>query len=110
METTYRKEGKAVIVTVNGKVDASTASAFEKSLDEAMGKDEKKIIADLTSLEYISSAGLRVILATAKKLKARQGDIYLAGVLGNVKEVLDMSGFSSIFKIFDNVNSALTQI
>ena len=110
MELESRKEKGAVVISVKGRINAVTAPDLEKSISELMGGEEKFLIVNLGDLEYISSAGLRVILATAKKLKAEQGDIMIVGLQGNVKEVFELSGLYSIFKIFDNEETAFDQI
>ena len=107
MEVDIRKQNESAVVSVKGRVDASTAPDFEKQLVELIDKDENRLVVDLSGLEYISSAGLRVILATAKRLKARQGDIILVGLGGSVKEVFEISGFYSIFNIKETVEAAL---
>jgi anti-anti-sigma factor len=109
MEIETRQENEAMVVTVTGRVDAVTSPELENSLSELVESDAKIIIVGLDALEYISSAGLRVILATAKKLKAKEGDVLLAGLHGDVKNVFDISGFTSIFRIFDTVEDALKQ-
>ena len=110
MELTIRKENGVVVASVKGRINAVTAPDFENQVLESIGEDENILIINLNELEYISSAGLRVILATAKKLKAKQGDILLSGLQGAVKEVFELSGFHSIFKIFDTEKEALSNI
>jgi anti-anti-sigma factor len=110
MELSSRKEKGAVIVAAKGRINAVTAPDFEKSIADLTAGEEKFLVVNLGELEYISSAGLRVILATAKNLKAKQGDILLVGLQGTVKEVFELSGFYSIFKIFDTEEAALGQV
>ena len=63
--------------------------------------------ADLTALEYVSSAGLRCVLAIAKKLKASEGTLALCGLSGLVKEVFSVSGFDSFFPVYETVDEAI---
>ncbi len=107
MEITSRQEKNTTVVTVQGRIDAVTAPEFENYLSDLISKGGRSFIVNLSALEYISSAGLRSILATAKKLKAEQGDIRFSGLQGPVEEVFKISGFYSIFKIFDSDASAL---
>jgi len=86
-----------------------TASELERCLSELIDRGENLLILNMTDLDYISSAGLRVVLSMAKKLKVKQGDILLTGLRGVVKEVFEISGFSTIFKIFDTEEDALKQ-
>ena len=110
MELKIRKESGVVVASVKGRINAVTAPDFENQVLESIGDNEKTLIINFSELEYISSAGLRVILATAKKLKAKQGDILLAELKGAVKDVFELSGFHSIFNIFDTEKEALENI
>lgn len=107
MEITTRKEKNAAVVSVSGRIDAITAPDFEKSLDGLIAAGEKRILINLSGLGYISSAGLRSILSSAKKLKALSGEIVFTGLQGPVEEVFQISGFKSIFKIFSSEAEAL---
>jgi anti-sigma B factor antagonist len=103
-----RQSGKAMVVCASGRIDAMTAPAFETSLSEAAGAGQLALVLDLGGVEYISSAGLRVILAVAKPLKGRGGELLLANAQGPVKEVLDISGFGSVFSLYDSVDAAIS--
>jgi len=110
MEVSKKAENGAQVVAVNGRVDAVTAPELEIELNGCIDGGANTIVIDLSALEYISSAGLRVILAIAKKLKTSGGDILLTGLGGAVKEVFEISGFYSIFKVFDSAEEALKQV
>jgi anti-anti-sigma factor len=107
MEITKRREKDVSIVAVSGRIDAITAPDFEKSLDELITAGDRVILIDLTALGYISSAGLRSILSSAKKLKALSGEILFTGLQGPVEEVFQISGFKSIFRIYPSEAEAL---
>jgi len=110
MEISVRKEKNVSVVSVTGRMDAVTAPEFEKNLSELMSKGEKKFLVNLAGLEYISSAGLRSILVIAKQSKAGQGEVIFSGLRGPVEEVFKISGFHSIFKVFESEETALKQI
>jgi len=101
------KEKDRFIITVKGRVDAVTAPEFEKRLEEWIDEGETRLIVDLGGLEYISSAGLRSILTIAKKMKTKQGQIVLCGLRDTVKEVFDISGFSTIIPLCESVDAAI---
>jgi len=103
------KEKDAVKVSVKGRMDAVTAPEFEKQIVEWMDGGESVFVVELSELDYISSAGLRSVLAVAKKLKAGGGKIILAALQDAVLEVFEISGFSSIIPIFESVDAALEQ-
>jgi anti-anti-sigma factor len=110
MEILVRKENNATIVSVTGKLDAVTAQDYEQRLRQLMVEGEKTFVNDFTGLVYISSAGLRSILATAKALKAVEGRLLFSGVKGPVKDVFEISGFGSLFQLHDSTDSALKSV
>ena len=104
------KEGNAIVVSLKGRLDAVASPEFETSLSEWIAKGENNFLLNFTDLEYISSAGLRSILATSKKLKATQGKILLTGLHGPVEEVFKISGFLSMFRVFASAEAARKEI
>jgi anti-anti-sigma factor len=100
----------AMVVSVVGRMDASTSSAYEKKLNELIAQGHKVFVIDFSGLDYISSTGLRSILVTANAIKAAGGKIALANIRNAVKDVFDISGFGTIFQMNDSVESALRQI
>lgn len=110
MDIANRKEGKAVIMTVRGRMDAITATEFDKEIGVIIGNREKLIIIDLSGLDYISSAGLRSMLSASKTLKGEGGNIILTSLKDVVREVFEISGFSAILPIYESVETALLKI
>ena len=110
MEIDTRKEKNATVVEVTGKMDAVSSPEFEKKLLELMGEGEKDFVIDFAALYYISSAGLRVILTTAKKLKEKEGKLLLSSLKDMVKEVFEISGFAAIIPIYESVEAALADL
>lgn len=110
MEIEARKDDKALIVSVKGKMDATTAPEFEKKISEFISQGDNTFVIELVDLDYISSAGLRSILSTTKKLKASDGKLLLAALKGVVKEVFEISGFNAIIPIYDTTEAALSEI
>lgn len=110
MEITIRKEKDIPVVAAKGRIDAVTAAEFEKKLAELISSGERAILVNMSELAYISSAGLRSILATAKKLKAEKGEMMFTGLKGPVEEVFKISGFYTIFTIFESEEAALSKL
>ena len=75
-----------------------------------MNQREINFIINLGELDYISSAGLRSVLVTAKKLKVKNGLIFLAALTDVVRDVFEISGFSSIIPIYESIESALAEM
>jgi anti-anti-sigma factor len=109
MEIKSRRERDTIIVTVKGRLDALTSPEFEKSIKEFIARGESSILLDLNELDYISSAGLRSILAISKQLKTKNGELHISGLQGSVRDVFKMSGFYSIFNIFESAEEALAR-
>jgi len=93
--------------TVSGRLDAATSVDADKQFGEVIAAGNVKLLFDLSGMEYISSAGLRVLLVVAKKVQQQGGRIALAALVPNVKEVFEISGFSAIFKIFASSDEAI---
>ena len=107
MEFTTEKNGEYTIVAVSGRLDATTAEEFEEQAEAWLSSNATKVVIAMEGVEYISSAGLRAILSSAKKLRAQGGDILFCGLEGIVAEVFKMSGFASMFKIFATREQAI---
>jgi anti-anti-sigma factor len=84
-----------------GRLDAVTSDQVEGELMAAIA-DNGRYLYDLTSLEYVSSAGLRVLLATSKQIQRQQGAFVMCGANPNVRHILDISGFATLFQLVDS--------
>jgi len=96
-----------VVVHLEGNLDTTTAPEVQTHLDGCIDSGVSALIVDFGAVDFVSSAGLRVLLATAKKLRPK-GTLRLYGLNDSVREVFDVSGFSTIIPIFDDQASALT--
>ena len=110
MNITESKTANIVTLSLSGRLDTTTAKAFEDRLLAHIDSGERRIAIDLTGLEYISSAGLRVFLLAAKRLDSAQGRIALCALTEPVREVFDIAGFISIFAIYDSHQEALKDL
>jgi len=95
------------VVEVQGKLDTTTANQFQQELFKLIEAGTVKIIIDATHLSYVSSAGLRVLLASGKKIKANGGKIVLCNINEMIREVLDISGFAPLFPTFHTREDAI---
>ena len=95
------------IAALGPRFDAYSAKEVETALKELIEGGTKKIICDFSQTEYISSAGLRVLLATAKSLQRADGNIALCSLKPYVREVFETAGFTQLFKIYDSEEAAL---
>lgn len=106
MKLTNETVDAAAIVHLEGNLDTTTAPAVMSHFDELVDGGATTLIGDFSAVEFVSSAGLRVLLATAKKLRP-DGALRLYGLNDSVREVFDVSGFSTIIPIFDDQAAAL---
>ena len=97
MTIEIKKNSKELTIEVVGRLDTITAPVLEKTIGENIGGVESLVL-DLKGLEYISSAGLRVLLGAQKKMR-NSGSMRLTGVCEEVMEVLEMTGFADILTI-----------
>ena len=99
MEMRKEQVGDAHVVTVTGRLDGIYGSAFANQVGELLTGTNPKILIDFTDIDYVSSAGLRALLLLVKKAKAAGGMFALCGVNEQVRQVLDVSGFTAMFSI-----------
>jgi len=107
MEIEIVDAAMVTIVRIRGSVDGLTSDRLTGALGEQVRTGRTRIVADFAGVEYISSAGLRTLLATLKEARQKGGDFRLAAVSPDVHRVLDLSGFTSILKLFADVESAV---
>jgi len=107
MEILEKKVGDVNLISIGGSLDAYSANDVESKLNSLIDAGQVRLVVSLDKLEYMSSSGLRVLLATLKKVRKQQGDIRLACLKPNIKEVFDISGFNQLFNISDTEETAI---
>ena len=107
MDILEKKIDDVQIISLGGRMDAYSSNDVEKQLTSLIEENQVKIILNLTGLEYISSSGLRVLLAALKKSRKASGDVRLAAMRPSVKEVFDIAGFTPLFQIFEQEKEAI---
>ncbi len=93
------KQEDLVILEPEGRLDTKTSHEFEKKLLEHLGAGQRRFVIDLATLEYLSSAGLRVLLMLAKKISGTEGALALCSMSDHVREVFEIAGFMSVFTV-----------
>jgi anti-sigma B factor antagonist len=109
MDISETSRDGALVISATGRIDSSTAATLEAVLPERV-REQKITILSLADVLYVSSAGLRVLLIGAKAAKATGNRLILTSLSPAVREVFDISGFSKIFTIEDDVEAALAAI
>ena len=107
MEILEKRIGNVNILSLSGRLDAYSANDVERKLDSLIAAEQVRLVVNLEQLEYISSSGLRVLLAALKKARKQQGDIRLACLKPYIQEVFDIAGFTQLFSIFDTEEAAV---
>ncbi|MFN8625451.1 MAG: STAS domain-containing protein [Candidatus Binatia bacterium] len=110
MEIAESKRHGVVVLGVAGRIDAANAGLFEEKLLGLIAAGEGRFVVDCDRLDYISSAGLRILLVAAKRLAPSGGQIALSAPQALIKEILDIAGFSSIFRIYRTHEDAVVAL
>jgi len=106
MEISTRTSNDIHIVAISGSLDSGTSPEAQKALDGVLAS-ARKVALDFSALDYISSAGLRVLLGAAKKLRASGGTLRMFGLNQSVREVFEISGFSAILAVYPSEAEAV---
>jgi anti-anti-sigma factor len=99
MKVTIQEQDGNMVAYLEGSLDTAAAPETEKAMQPLYGCEGKDIIIDCAGLEYISSAGLRVILSCYKQMKKSSGTLKIVNVLPAIMEVLEITGFKNIVDI-----------
>jgi anti-sigma B factor antagonist len=109
MEITERQQDDIVIFSLSGRLDSNTSPDFEKRLSGVIRQGTRCLVVDFGALDYISSAGLRVILKATKDIKRAEGRFVLCAMKDYVREVFEIAGFDTFLPIFTSLEDALQQ-
>ena len=102
MEVKTRQFKRVDVVEVSGRVDSATAPRLEETLQAILGQGRFNIVVDMQGLEYLSSAGLRVLVAALKETRRwNRGDVRLSNVPERIKGVLNLAGLDALFSVYD---------
>jgi anti-sigma B factor antagonist len=98
------------LVKISGRLDAHSAEDYRPKLVELLGPGRTYLVGDLEQLQYISSAGLNLLIHICREARKNGGDFRLAGVQSYVREILDLTGYTKIFKLYDTVEQATASL
>lgn len=107
MKTTITKDNNATIFVLSGRLDSNSAPQFEEQLQELISAPNTHLVFDCNKLEYISSAGLRIVLNIAKAYKSGDFLFSTCAMQEHVQEVFEISGFDSLITIHPSVDASL---
>lgn len=103
------RKGDVFILRIRGRLDAISSPVAEKKVFDFINGGEHKLLLDFSGVTYLSSAGMRMLLSTTKKLKGLSGRLAICAVTPNVMDVLKMSGFDHVLELFKTEDEALRQ-
>ncbi|WP_025745606.1 STAS domain-containing protein [Kallotenue papyrolyticum] len=113
MDITHRRLNRVDILSVDGRLTAAEAPQLQERFNELFREGRYRIVLDLQNLEYISSPGLRVLIEARKRAREwkltdfDRGDVRIVNLPPRIKEVFDLTGFTSLFHIYDDVVEAV---
>lgn len=110
MEIFQENNNGVEVFSIKGSLDSNTSTEFETRIYAALERGQRKLIFNLEDLEYISSAGIRVMLKTTKDLKRMEGNLVLCALQDYVREVFDIAGFDGYLNIEKNLEAAMAKI
>ena len=110
LDIQLEKQGDTNIIDLEGEVTTSSSTELEEQLSDLLEAGESTFVVGCNKLELITSAGLRVLLAFAKKLQKKQGKLVLGGMTATVYEVFEMTGFTDILNILPSREEALSSL
>ena len=100
------RDGVAIVVTT-GRIDTTTSGSVEDAIRKVVDGGARSLLVDLGGVEYISSAGLRVFLVLAKRMRDLQGRLMLCGMTEPVRQVFQLAGFMPLFRVETTQDAAL---
>ena len=110
MDLVTERSNDTLVVEAWNRVDGSNAREFEKSLMDSINDEDRVVVLDFEHLAYISSAGLRVVLLTAKTLSKRRGKFVICALAAPIREIFEISGFDKIIPIHKSRAEALSAV
>ena len=110
MAIDIERDGGTVIAKITGRLDGANAQEFQGELTDSIEEGDRAVILDFENLSYISSAGLRVILITAKALKRQDAELAVCSLSDPIREVFEISGFDQIIPVRDTQADAIAAV
>lgn len=110
MEITEQHDRGVLIVAPTGRIDSTTSDRLEQHFVSRVSAGERRVVVDFSGVEYISSAGLRVMLALAKRLKDARGEVAICALPEPVRQVFSLAGFLPLFVVEATRDAAVARL
>ena len=107
MQIQHSELDGVTIVVPRGRIDTTTSGPIEEAIRKLVDTGARSLLVDLAGVEYISSAGLRVFLVLAKRMRDLRGQLVLCAMTGPVRQVFQLAGFMPLFRVEPSREAAL---
>lgn len=110
MEVSLEERGEVVIVRVKGRLDAASSPQLQAAIDSVVDGGHFKILLNFQEVDYLSSAGMRLMLAVSKKLSSLEGKVVACSLHDDVMEVIKMAGFNQVIEFYPSESESLAHL
>ena len=110
MEATVEEKGDIVVIRVKGRLDAASSPQLEKKINSIIEAGHFKLMLNMAEVDYLSSAGMRLMLSVSKKLKHLEGKVVACSLNDDVVEVIKMAGFQQVLEIYPSEEEGLNHL
>jgi anti-sigma B factor antagonist len=113
MEITHKRFNRVDLLEIEGRMDAASAPQLKQQIEALFDQNRYRLVLDMAKLEYIASPGLRVLIEARKRARdwkltdLEGGDVRIANLPSRIKEVFDLTGFTSLFEIYGDTVEAV---
>jgi anti-sigma B factor antagonist len=113
MEISHRRLNRVDVLSLNGRLDAASSPSLKQQIDSLFAENRYRIVLDLSGLEMLSSAGLRILTDVRKRARERKltdlegGDVRIASPSPYIREILDLTGFTTMFELYEDTLEAV---
>lgn len=107
LNISFDQQPKRTLVHLEGRLDATTTPQLEKKILNFLQKEKQKLLLDFSKIDYLSSAGMRLLLSATKKVKSHGGKLVFSAMNDEVLQIVKMAGFDKILEIYSTESEAL---
>lgn len=110
MEAQVEEKGDVIVVRLEGRLDAASSPQMEKQINSIIDAGHFKIVLNFAGVDYLSSSGMRLILAATKKLKNLEGKLVACNINDEVMDVIKMTGFHQVLEIYPSEEEGMIHL
>lgn len=110
MEMQESKSGSSLVISFQGRLDGANSQAAQERMNAALDRGETSVLVNMSKLDYVSSAGLRVFMSAGKRLRASSGTLAFCELQDFARELFEIAGFTSLFPVYNTQGEALQSL